>query len=142
MDKQINKRCKSLLLLTIATLILLGASSSAFAQKSWNAKTPKPDFSAMEEYYEIVEYEYDFTGGGMPAFYIIAKKKEKKTPTWWRIVWRDAKGVKIADYTFMFRLSDGQEAEIGEPIRGSSYAPWKADMTKVKSITITESDTR
>lgn len=139
MYEKINKRPQSLLLATIAVLIMLGASSSAFAQKSWNAKTPKPDFTAMEEYYEIVEYEYDFTGAGMPTFNIIVKKKQQKTPRWWKITWRDAKGVKIAEYTIQFRWSETQETEIGEPIRGSSYAPWKAEMPKVKSISIVES---
>ncbi len=138
MIKKINKRGQSLLLVTIFTLILLGASSSTFAQKSWNAKTPKPDFTAMEEYYEIVDYEYDFTGGGVPRFYVTAKKKIKKTPSAWRITWRDDKGVKIAQYTINFNWTDTQEAEIGEPIRGDSPAPFKSDMPNVKSVEIAE----
>lgn len=139
MTKQPTKRRQSLLPVIIAAFIILSASSLAFAQKSWNAKTPKPDFSAMEEYYEIVEYEYDFTGGGMPTFNIIAKKKQQKTPRMWKITWRDANGVKIAEYTIQFRWSETQETEVGEPIRGSSYAPWKAEMPKVKTIAIAES---
>jgi hypothetical protein len=123
MTKQIIKRWQALLLATIATFIVLSASSSAFAQKSWNDKSPKPDFSAMEEYYEIVEYEYDFTGSSMGTFTAIAKKKQAKTPIWWVVVWRDAKGVKLAQHTLMFTRSDGQEAEIGEPIKGWSYGP-------------------
>jgi len=30
----------------------------------------------MEEYWDIVDYEYDFTGNGVPAFIVIAKKKK------------------------------------------------------------------
>lgn len=138
MKKQINKLWQSLLLTTVAIFIMLGASSSAMAQKSWNDKTPKPDFSAMEEYYEIVEYEYDFTGGGVPRFYVTAKKKIKKTPHAWVIIWRDAKGVKIAQYTINFNWTDTQEAEIGEPIRGDSPAPFKNEMPNVKSVVTAE----
>ena len=76
MTKQTVQRWQSLLLVTIAAVIVLGASSSAFAQKSWNAKSPKPDFSAMEEYYEIVEYEYDFTTN-IPTFYVIANRSKR-----------------------------------------------------------------
>ena len=99
MNKQITKRWQSLLLVTIATVIMLGASSSAFAQKSWNDKTPKPDFSAMEEYWEIVEYEYNFTENSLPTFTVIAKKKEKNVPLKWDVTWRDSKGVKIEGYS-------------------------------------------
>lgn len=138
MKKQINKKWQSLLLATVVTFIVLGASSSAFAQKSWNDKTPKPDFTAMEEYYEIVDYEYDFTGGGVPRFYVTAKKKIKKTPHAWVIVWRDAKGVKIDQATINFNWNDTQETAVGEPIRGDSPAPFKRQMPEIKSVVITE----
>jgi hypothetical protein len=32
----------------------------------------------MEEYWDIVDYEYDFTGNGVPAFIFIAKKEAKR----------------------------------------------------------------
>lgn len=138
MTKQINQRGQRLFIVTFAMFIILCVSSSAFAQKSWNAKTPKPDFTAMEEYYDIVEYEYDFTGGGVPRFYVTAKKKIKKTPHSWRITWRDAQGVKIDQYTINFNWNDTQEEAVGEPIRGDSPAPFKKDISKVKTIVITE----
>lgn len=138
MTKRTVKYWQSLLLLTIAVVVMLGASSAASAQKSWNNKSPKPDFSAMEEYYEIVEYEYDFTGSNMGTFTIIAKKKIAKTPTTWNVVWRDEKGVKLVGQTLTFPPYQGQEAEIGEPIKGWSYGPWKDNMPKVKSVKITE----
>jgi len=67
----------------------------------------------MEEYYAIVDYEYDFTGGGVPRFYLTAKKKIKKTPMAWRIIWRDDKGVKLDQATTNFNWTDTQEAEGG-----------------------------
>jgi hypothetical protein len=138
MTKQTIQHWQALLLVTIAAFIILSASSAASAQKSWNAKSPKPDFSAMEEYYEIVAYEYDFTGSNMGTFTIIAKKKIAKTPTTWNVVWRDAEGVKLAGQTLTFPPYQGQEAEIGEPIKGWAYGPWKDNMPKVKTVKVTE----
>jgi len=138
MTKKLNEGWQSLILVTITTLIILGASHAAFAQKSWNNKSPKPDFSEMEEYYEIVEYEYDFTASNMGTFTVIAKKKLAKTPTTWNVVWRDEKGVKLVGQTLTFPPYQGQEAEIGEPVKGWSYGPWKDNMPKVKSVKITE----
>lgn len=133
MRKQINKSWKSFLLTTIAMFIMLGASAAAFAQD----KHPKPDFSVMEEGWEIVEWEYDFTEN-IPAFYVIAKPKQKTVSTWFTITWRDAKGVRIESNTIVFDYFDVQKAKIGEPIRGKSYAPWKRLMPTVKSIIVTE----
>ncbi len=115
---------------------MLGASSSAFGQKALNAKYPKPDFSEMEVYWDIVEYEYDFTGNGVPAFIVIAKKKVRNVPRAWTVSWYDANGVKIDAATLLF--DNGDRAEAGEPLRASAYAPFKRHMPRVKSVKITE----
>ena len=133
MTKQINKSLKSFLLTTIAMFIILGASDAVFAQD----KYPKPDFTVMEEGWEIVEWEYDFTEN-IPAFYVIAKPKKQTVSTWFTITWRDAKGVRITSAAIYFDYFDVQKAKIGEPIRGKSYAPWKREMAKVKSVIVTE----
>lgn len=133
MKKQIKKRLQSFLLATIAMFIMLGASGAVFAQD----KYPKPDFTVMEEGWEIVEWEYDFTEN-IPAFYVIAKPKKQTVSTWFTITWRDAKGVRIESNTLVFDYFDVQKAKIGEPIRGKSYAPWKRLMPTVKSVIVTE----
>ncbi len=134
MTKQINEKWKKFLLTKIAMFILLSVSGAVFAQKT--DKYPKPDFSAMEEYFDIVEYEYEFTGLG--SFTVIAKPKQKTVPRWWTIVWRDDKGVAIVKHTLMFNDAELSRTKIGEPIRGSSYAPEKRLMPQVKSVTVTE----
>ncbi len=136
MTKQINKKWKYLLMVSIVASILVGASGVVFAQD----KYPKPDFTVMEEGWEIVEWEYDFTEN-IPAFYVIAKPKQKTLSTWFTITWRDAKGVRIDSGTVVFDYFDVQKAKIGEPIRGRSYAPWKRLMPKVKSVIVTEHET-
>jgi hypothetical protein len=136
MNRQINKRWQSLLLVTIVAVIMLGVSSpAAFGQKS-SDKFPKPDFSAMEEYWEVVEYEYDFINYNIPRFFIIAKKKVEKAPLWWDITWYDAKGVKIDSQTFRFFSG----SKVGEPARSETYAPWKRQMPQVKKVVVTENE--
>lgn len=138
MKKQTTRCWQSLLLATIAIFIVLGASGSISAQKA--DKYPKPDFSAMEEYFEIVEWEYDFTSG-VPTFNVIAKPKQKVVPRYWEITWRDAKGIILTKYTIMFNSVALERVKIGEPVRGSSYAPWKETMAKIKSVIVTEDPT-
>ena len=134
MKKQIKKSWKSFLLTIVAMFIVLGASDGVFAQKA--DKYPKPDFSEMEEYFDIVESAYEFTGLG--SFTVIAKPKQKSVPKWWTITWRDDKGVAIVKHTLMFNSAELSRTKIGEPLRASSYAPEKRLMSQVKSVTIVE----
>lgn len=127
---------KPMIFVAIAIFIVLGATSAALAQKSMTAKFPKPDFKAMEEYFDIVEYEYDYTTN-IPQIYIVAKKKEEKVPTWWVITWHDAKGVKITGASFYFSTVDAK-TKVGEPVRGSGYAPWEREIPKIKSVVVSE----
>ncbi len=139
MTKQINQRWQSLLLATIVTFIVLGSSGSVFAQNKAADKYPKPDFSAMEEYWEIVEWEYDFAPtSNVPNFIVIAKPKQKVVPVWWDITWLDSKGVKIVRHCIFFSAGQVQRSKIGDPIRGESKAPFKREMAQVKSVKITE----
>lgn len=140
MNKQINKLRQSLLLLTIAIVMMLGATSSAFAQKAMTAKFPKPDFSAMEEYWEIVEYEYDYASSRLGQFIVVAKKKQAKVPTWWDVAWKDAQGVKLHNLTIYFNYVNVRDAKVGDTLRGSSYAPDIRNIPKIKSVVVTESE--
>lgn len=134
MRKQTLAPLRSLLLVTIAAVIVLGTSTSVFAQKG---PAPKPDFSAMEEYWEVVEYEYDYTGN-VPNFFVIAKPKQKTVPMWWTVTWRDNKGLVVEQMTLMFMPGTVRQVKIGEPVRARSKAPFKRFMATVKSITVTE----
>ena len=137
MKKQINKSLKSFLLTIVAMFIMLGASGAIFAQKT--DKYPKPDFSAMEEYWEIIEWEYDFAPtSNVPNFIVIAKPKQKVVPVWWDITWLDSKGVKIVKHCIFFSAGQVQQSKIGDPIRGESKAPFKREMAQVKSVKVTE----
>jgi hypothetical protein len=132
--KQTVGRRQSLLLVTITAVIVLGASHSASAQ---NGPAPKPDFSAMGEHWEVVEYEYDYTGN-VPKFVVIAKPKKKTVHMWWTVTWRDNKGLVVEQMTLMFWPGSVQKVKVGEPVQGHSKAPFKRFMAQVKSITVTE----
>lgn len=71
MTTLIHKNWKFLVLTIIAIFIVSSASGAVFAQD----KYPKPDFSEMEEYFEIVDSEYNFVGLG--AFIVTAKPEKK-----------------------------------------------------------------
>ena len=96
-----------------------------------------PDFSAMAEYWEVVSYEYDFTGGGVPTFTLIVKRKAEKAPHQWNITWRDANGIRIAG-AYPFILDAFNKAKVGEPVQATSHAPFKDQMSKVKTVTVAE----
>ncbi len=135
MTKQINQRWQSLLLATIVTFIVLGSSGSVFAQDKAADKYPKPNFSEMEEYWEIVSYEYDFAE---KQFRVIAKPKQKVVPIWWTVTWRDSKGVTVTEYDIYFPIGAVQRAKIGEPIRAQGYCPFKRQMAEIKTIDVKE----
>jgi hypothetical protein len=124
-------------LIIIAGVIVLGASNSVFAQNKAADKYPKPDFSAMEEYWEVVEYEYDFSTM-VPNLIVLAKPKQRVVPVGWNITWLDSKGVKLERHTLFFPTGQIQRSKIGDPIRGESKAPFKRFMAQVKSITVEE----
>ncbi len=140
MKKQKTLRWQSLLLVIIAAVITLGVSASALAQKSMTAKFPKPDFKAMEEYWEVTDYEYDYATGSVAEFSVVAKKKQEKVPRYWVITWRDDKGVKVSSFTLMFEAYNIKDAKVGEPVRGSSYAPEQIQIPKIKSVVVTEKE--
>lgn len=135
MKKQINKSLKSFLLTIVAMFIVFGASGAVFAQDKAADKYPKPDFTEMEEYWDIVEYEYDFSNR---QIIVIAKPKKKVVPIWWDITWLDSKGVTVSSYTIYFLKHQVENGKVGDPQRGTSYCPFKRQMVDVKSIKVTE----
>lgn len=134
MKKQANKRWQSLLLAAIAAIFIHAVSVSA-----QDDKYPKPDFSAMEKYYEVSKYEYDFNAN-IPLFFVVAKRKTESVPKWWIVKWFDADGVVISTGGLLF--DPGYKASVDDPMRSSTYAPWKREMPKVKRIVVYEDTTK
>jgi hypothetical protein len=101
---------------------------------------PKPDFSVMEEWYEIVKYEYDFRGmNNIPLFLVVVKKKVANAPVYFNVGWFDADGIRVGiDSTLIPVQGTIEGVPVGEPFRLRAYAPDKKDMQKVKSIVVKE----
>ena len=95
---------------------------------------PKPDFSGIEEWYEVVKYEYDFVPT-IPIFYLVVKKKVEKAPLHFEAKWFDADGVVITKSTFPNLLTK-ESIPVGEPMRLYAYPPWERQMPKVKSVVV------
>ena len=95
---------------------------------------PKPDFSGIEEWYEVVKYEYDFVPT-IPKFYLVVKKKVAKAPLHFEIKWFDEDGVVIDKSPFPDLLTK-EWIPVGEPMRLYAYCPWERLMPKVKSVVV------
>lgn len=95
---------------------------------------PKPDFSAMEKWFEIGKYEYDFfTEPLLPRLYFIVKPKVENPPGYFKMKFADADGVALMNYQVHgLRLP----YIVGEPQRIYGMAPKEKDMRKVKSIVV------
>jgi hypothetical protein len=96
---------------------------------------PKPDFTAMEEFFEIVKYTYDFQSS--PYMFIVVKKKVEDAPMSlsWGIKWLDEDGVVIIDSTIL-DFANHSHYDVGEPIRVSARAPTERKMAVAKSIIV------
>ena len=135
MRKQTGKRRLPLPQIIIAAILACGAHTLTFAQD----KYPKPDFKALEEYYQVVKSEYDFNTN-VPTLVLVVKRKEANPPRFWIAEWLDADGVHLQKTKFV--MDWVWNAPVDEPFRVSVYSPWKRDMSKVKRSTITEDPDR
>jgi hypothetical protein len=95
---------------------------------------PKPDFSGIEEWYEVVKYYYDFAPT-LPSTYLVVKKKVYKAPLNMEMTWFDEDGVVIYRTRFPNLLRQ-EGTEVGEPIRLQGGAPYERLMSKVKSVVV------
>jgi hypothetical protein len=162
MKKQTNQRRQSLLLVTIATIFLLGSSASTFAQSKahenpWLEKSrfdfitakanalsgmtfeqdekdyPKPDTTEMEKWYEVVKYEYDTLAHKL---YFVVKPKKASRPNEWLIHFYDVDGVEVIGENFVTGMSIF--TEVGHTEKAVADTPSEKAMgTVVKKVVIT-----
>lgn len=142
MNKYINRGHLQAVMLGL--VVVLGVSVVASAQKSLNNKFPKPDFSEMEEHWEIVSYQFDYTYSGSspmtPQLLVVAKKKEEAVLYRWDVNYYDEDGVKVIPGGPLWFDVPGRNAKLGEPVKSSALAPFMDKMKKVKKIVVTLSD--
>ena len=91
---------------------------------------PKPDFSEMEKYFEIVKYDYNPVDGRVT--FVVKAKKQTNIFRWYLTAY-DADGVKVSELSFNGNVVS---PEIGEPTRIYSFAPNEKDIKRVTRIAI------
>ncbi len=92
---------------------------------------PKPDFSEMEKYFEIVRTDYDFSLG---RFNLLVKATKKTNIFEWYMTFYDADGIKVKDASFNGSMG---VPVIGEPTKIYGYTPTEREMKQVTKIVVT-----
>ncbi len=92
---------------------------------------PRPDFSEMEKYFEIVRSDYDFSLG---RFNMLVKAKKKTNVFEWYLTFYDADGIKVKEASFNANMGT---FEIGEPTKIYGYTPTEREMKQVTRIVVT-----
>ena len=93
---------------------------------------PKPDFSEIEKWYEIVKYEYGDLEGGDNTLNFWYKPKKKPSP-WFKVEFRDQDGALVRDGSEA-AFDFGKTPEVGEVSKGYSGTPFEKEMKKVVSV--------
>ena len=126
MKKQFSKFAFSIIF--AALVMLCGAVTATQAQD--NDSYPKPDFTEIEKWYEVVKFEYDILN---TSVYMTVKPKKESRPTHWQLDYRDADGVSLFKQGFFFK----GDVKVGEPYRAQAFTMTETQMEKVKSVTLT-----
>jgi hypothetical protein len=131
MKKQ-NQSCLSLVLATLAAILLLGAFNLMLAQDK--DEYPKPDFSAMEKWYEIVKYEYSDLSAERKLT-VFCKPKVEARPFSFNIQFIDKDGTMVRESSFRDYISL-QNARVGETIKTDVYTPSELEMEKITKVRV------
>jgi hypothetical protein len=128
MRKQLNLKW-----LLAMTFVVVGLAMAGKV-KAQDAQLPQPDFSAMEQWYEIIKWSYDDTG----KLKIVAKPKEEPPHTHRQFVIRyfDADGVDLLDYNATQIVGLGYGTPAGQLERAEAGAPYESQARKVKKIVV------
>ncbi|MEK7722973.1 MAG: hypothetical protein AAB336_01365 [Acidobacteriota bacterium] len=92
---------------------------------------PKPDFSEMEKYFEIVRTDYEFKLG---RFNMLVKATKKTNIFEWYMTFYDADGIKVSDRSLNGNMGS---PELGEPTKIYGYTPTEKEMKQVTKIVVT-----
>ncbi len=99
---------------------------------------PKIDFSEMEDYFEVVRYEYPKPPANEMFFYLKAKVETGARPAFY-IQFRDKDGILVGpqnDYGNGISMTKVFYTAIGETGQASAYIPSEKEMEKVVSAKI------
>jgi hypothetical protein len=132
MDKQIYKRLQFLLLASTAAILLIGTYNFAIARAE--DEYPKPDFSAMEKWYEVVKYEYADLAAERKLT-VFCKPKIETRPFSFNVQFLDKDGLVVRETAFRDYISL-QNARVSETVKTDVYTPSELEMEKVKTVRV------
>lgn len=131
MKNKLNNQLIAAFLLTIfAAVTLLGQYNSAFAQEEY----PKPDFSAMEKWYDIVKYEYADLAAERKLT-VVFKPKTDPRPFNFNVQFIDKDGLIVRETAFRNYIAL-QNTRVGETAKTDVYTPSESEMEKVKTVKV------
>jgi hypothetical protein len=99
---------------------------------------PKPDFSEMEDWFEIVRYEYPKAPDRMMWIYFKPKVEGSKRPYIFYVEFRDKDGILVqsADASPMCCSSELMETANGETAKVRVQLPLESLMKQVTSVKV------
>ncbi len=97
------------------------------------SKYPKPDTTEMDNWFEVVKYDYNILRGEL-WFTLKAKADWKDRPHWWNVNFYDADGVQVISE---WRLVELSAAPAGKVERAWSMSPSEKQMQRVKTVVVT-----
>ena len=127
MKEQTKQHWKSSLSTTIAAIILFGAFGVTFAQTK--DEYPKPDFSAMAQWYEVVKWDWQIFDQRLN---VVIKPKVESRPYLFEMRFEDADGVLIFETSAGSYYLNG--APSGQPLKFGIITPTEKQMEKVKKV--------
>ena len=132
MKKQTNQCRLSLLLATLAIALLLAISNSTSVKA--DDEYPKPDFSAMEKWYQVVKYEYSDLAAERKLT-VFCKPKVETRPFSFNVQFLDKDGLVVRETAFRNYISL-QNARVGETVKTDVYTPSELEMEKVTIVRV------
>ena len=114
----------------IAALLIFGSSALASAQDEY----PKPDFSAMEKWYEIVKYEYGDLSADR-SLTVYCKPKVEARPYSFTVQYINKDGIVVRETAFRDYISLAN-SRVGETVKTDAYTPSETEMEKITSVRI------
>lgn len=104
-----------------------------------DSEFPKPDFSALEKWYEIKKWEYDIYNSP-PRLNLLFVIKSESRPWNFGLRFEDADGVLVSEPQICgHNFQPG--AEVGKPLKCWVWIPSEKDMKKVKTVRAVKRDT-
>ncbi len=127
MKKQNNSHWQSSLLIAIVAIFLLGAFHTTFAQTK--DEYPKPDFSAMEKWYQVVKWDWQIFDQRLN---VVIKPKVESRPYLFEMRFEDADGVLIFETSAGSYYLNG--SPVNQPLKFGIITPTEKQMEKVTKV--------